>query len=83
MVRHSQSGDVWYEPDIDVQRNLVAPTSLYGLGSIKMPDRYEFDIKLGGFERFGNDVRRSLSQRRFKIGRGQWIIEGDASFNRE
>jgi len=78
--RHSQSGDAWYEPDVDVQKYLAASTNLYGSRTIKMPVGYEFDITLDGFEKFEVDVRSGLSERRFMVGRGQWSIGGDASY---
>jgi hypothetical protein len=44
-----------------------------------MPVGYEFDITLDGFEKFEVDVRSGLSERRFMVGRSQWIIGGDTS----
>ena len=46
LVRHSPSADVEYKPGVDVRRKSVAPADLPGSASIKIPDKFEFDITL-------------------------------------
>lgn len=52
MVRHLPSGDVAYQPGVDVRGKKVVSADVGGRQKIKLPDVFEFDI--------GIDMRRYM-----------------------
>tara|TARA_B100000029_G_scaffold278867_1_gene273152 strand:+ start:2565 stop:2948 length:384 start_codon:yes stop_codon:yes gene_type:complete len=83
LVRHSPSADVEYKPGVDVRGKSVAPADLPGSASIKMPDKFEFDITLQVFERLGRDVPKGLNESQLAVARVSVDGRGNVSFNGE